>query len=495
MLIYNSIMDYSIEKANEMQERCLETIENSMLEKERRPAFHLASPCGWINDPNGFSFFNNKCHLFFQYHPYSNKWGPMHWGHAVSSDMLHWEFLKPALAPDCSFDVDGCFSGTAIEDSSSHVIVYTSVVEGNTIQNQSIAIGDGEKYFKKKSNPVITAENIPFGYDKAHFRDPKLWKENGVYFLGAVIKTDDGSGAFIIFKSMDLEKWEFVSVADRSRCNLGMMWECPDFFSLDGTDVIIISPQEMKEDLESGFHDGNNSVIMTGIMDRSSWTFARNNVRQIDFGIDFYAPQTTLLPDGRRVMIAWMHRWEGFSTPDDYLWSGMMTLPRELKIENGVLFQSPVKEIETLRKNKIAGNENLMAGKEIEINGVKGRFYDLLLSFTVPQECEWLEIKIAKDENHFSKYLFDFKNRKVTFDRSRSGTRKDCESSRTFLFEIPEDRKIDMRLVCDVSSAELFLCDGRYAFTNVFYSPIEADGITFAASHEFRLEYEFYQLK
>ena len=495
MVIYNSPMDYSIERADEKQKKCLSIMEASEFEKSKRPAFHLASPCGWINDPNGFSFFNNKCHLFFQYHPYSNKWGPMHWGHAVTSDLLRWNFLEPALAPDSSFDRGGCFSGTAIEDGSFHIIAYTSVIEGNAIQNQSIAIGDGKKYVKKNSNPAITAKNVPFDYDKAHFRDPKLWKENETYFLGAVLKTDDGSGAFVIFKSRDLEKWDFVSVADRSLCKLGMMWECPDFFSLDGTDVIIISPQEMKEDLELGFHDGNNSVVMTGTMDRSSWKFSRNNVSQIDYGIDFYAPQTTLAPDGRRLMIAWMHRWEGFSTPDDYLWSGMMTLPRELKIENGVLFQSPAREIDALRKNGIAGDENLPPEKEIEIKGVKGRFFDLLLSFLVPQNCEWLEMKIAKGENCCSKFIFDFKNKRISFDRSESGTRKDCESFREFRFEIPEDRKINMRLICDISSAELFVCDGRYAFTNVFYSPIEADGITFAASHEFRLEYEFYQLK
>lgn len=287
-----------IEKATRAQAECLEKIHSSDEEKSKRPLFHLASPCGWINDPNGLSFYKGQLHLFFQYHPYSNKWGPMHWGHAATKDLLTWKFLPVAMAPDSDADIDGCFSGTAMEDDGKHVIVYTGVIKGNTVQNQCVAIGDGLKYKKLEGNPVITSKNIPFEYDIAHFRDPKVWKEDDLYYVAAVIKTNDKSGALVIFKSKDLKEWNFVSVADRSECKLGMMWECPDFFTLDGTDVIVISPQEMKEDLEAGWHDGNNSVFMTGMMDRREWKFDRKTVCQIDYGIDFYAPETTALPDG-----------------------------------------------------------------------------------------------------------------------------------------------------------------------------------------------------
>ena len=171
-----------LNNATKVQNECLKKIDSSLIEKSKRPHFHLASPCGWINDPNGLSFYKGQLHLFFQYHPYSNKWGPMHWGHAVTKDFLSWNFLPVALAPDTNADIDGCFSGTAMEDGDFHLIVYTGVVSDNAVQNQCIAIGDGVEYKKLENNPVITARNIPFEYDVAHFRDPKVWKENGTYY-------------------------------------------------------------------------------------------------------------------------------------------------------------------------------------------------------------------------------------------------------------------------------------------------------------------------
>lgn len=484
-----------LNNATKVQNECLKKIDSSLIEKSKRPHFHLASPCGWINDPNGLSFYKGQLHLFFQFHPYSNKWGPMHWGHAVTKDFLSWNFLPVALAPDTNADIDGCFSGTAMEDGDFHLIVYTGVVSDNAVQNQCIAIGDGVEYKKLENNPVITASNIPFEYDVAHFRDPKVWKENGTYYVAAVIKTQDKSGALVIFKSENPKEWKFVSVADRSECKLGMMWECPDFFSLDENDVIVISPQEMKEDLEAGWHDGNNSVFMIGKMNRNEWKFNRKSVYQIDYGIDFYAPETTLLPDGRRIMMGWMHRWEGVSTPDDYLWTGMMTLPRELKINNGIVYQNPVRELESKRINPVSGKINLFVGKTTKADGVRGRHFDLLISFEgISSDSGSLEIQIASDEKYSTKINLDFEKYEMSFDRSRSGTRTDCETFRKFKFEIPSDGKFDVRLVCDTCSAELFACGGRYAFTNVFYSPLEAEEIKFTSSKALSFDYNFYTL-
>ena len=385
----------------------------------------------------------------------------------------------------------------AMEDDGNHVLIYTGVIEKNGIQHQCMAIGDGIEYRKDDFNPIISSKNIPFEYDVAHFRDPKAWKENGIYYIAAVIKTEDKSGAIALFSSNNLESWEFVSIIDRSACSLGMMWECPDVFSLDGCDVIIVSPQEMKEDLEKGWHDGNNSVYMTGTLPRDTWEFKRNNVCQIDYGIDFYAPQTTLLPDGRRVLVAWMHSWESYSTPENYSWTGMMTLPRELEIKNGILFQKPVSELEALRKDKISGSEQLdFCSDGISIPKICGRHFDMGLTLNnVSSDSGWFRIHFAEDENFFTEIKIDFTNKEISFDRSRSGTRKECENFRKFKFSISSVEKFDVRLVCDINSAELFVLGGRYAFTNVFYTPSSADGISFASEKQICFDYEFYSLK
>ena len=132
-------------------------------DEDKRPAFHVTPTTGWCNDPNGFSRFGEEYHLFYQYYPYENKWGPMHWGHCRTKDFIKWEELPCALAPDMEYDGQGCFSGTAVEHEGKHILMYTSVLEKDledgthmVRQTQSIAIGDGENYEKVAENPVIT---------------------------------------------------------------------------------------------------------------------------------------------------------------------------------------------------------------------------------------------------------------------------------------------------------------------------------------------------
>ena len=139
-------------------------------DEDKRPAFHVTPTTGWCNDPNGFSRFGEEYHLFYQYYPYENKWGPMHWGHCRTKDFIKWEELPCALAPDMEYDGQGCFSGTAVEHEGKHILMYTSVLEKDledgthmVRQTQSIAIGDGENYEKVAENPVITADCLPEG--------------------------------------------------------------------------------------------------------------------------------------------------------------------------------------------------------------------------------------------------------------------------------------------------------------------------------------------
>ena len=149
-----------------------------------RPAFHLSPVVGWMNDPNGFSYYGGRYHLFYQYHPYNMVWGPMHWGHAASADLLHWDYLPCALAPDTAADAAGCFSGSAIPlPDGELLLLYTGVQPAATghkeLQAQCVAVGDGRDFAKDAANPVIPAGMLPEGFCAADFRDPKIWAENG----------------------------------------------------------------------------------------------------------------------------------------------------------------------------------------------------------------------------------------------------------------------------------------------------------------------------
>ena len=277
-----------------------------------RPVFHFSAPVGWLNDPNGLSVFRDEIHLFFQYNPYGKLWGSMHWGHAVTKGMIKWEYLPVALAPDCTFDNRGCFSGSAVTYDGKHYIAYTGVScgeDGAESQSQCIAAGDGLHYHKESYNPVITAQLLPEKYSSSHFRDPKMWQdEDGLHMIvGCLDQNKEGHLAH--FCSTDMKHWHFEGMFLDHIPGLGRMWECPDFFSLQGQDVVIISPQDMAAQPPE-IHNGNNSLYILGTFERNKGEFVPYKTYALDYGLDFYAAQTVTLKDQRVILIAWMQSWD-----------------------------------------------------------------------------------------------------------------------------------------------------------------------------------------
>ena len=198
------IMTEKLKKAREYEEQKEKTIP-----REKRPLFHLTPRCGWMNDPNGFCIYEGNYHLFYQYYPYDNIWGPMHWGHAKSRDLLSWDYLPAALAPDEDYDKGGCFSGSALTlEDGRHLLVYTGVRkerdengEEKETQTQCIAFGDGINYEKYSGNPVIASDLLPKGAVKADFRDPKVFMEKGHCCMVVGSKTLDKDGQLLKFTS------------------------------------------------------------------------------------------------------------------------------------------------------------------------------------------------------------------------------------------------------------------------------------------------------
>ncbi len=463
-----------LEKAQKKQNELSEKINSSKEILAQRPLFHFATPGGWCNDPNGFSEFDGKVHLFYQYHPYSTQWGPMHWGHVTSKDLLNWNLEPVALAPDTKADFNGCFSGTAIStEDGKQILAYTGVSKDGdeTIQNQCIAFGDGKIYKKYSKNPVLTAKNIPFEYQKEHFRDPKIWQKNGKFYMVCVIKQLDNCGAMVIFESKNAKKWIFKGILDSSRNDFSGMWECPDVLNLDGKDMLIFSPQEMKADYKLGFHEGNNSVYTTGIFDYKQFKFfhdirAENRAfsAQIDYGIDFYAPQTTKLSDGRTILIAWMQSWESYITPEDYLWSGMMTIPRELSFKNNRLYQNPVRELENLKTEE---KDSEIQPEKIEtiLNNQERHFE---LNFSVAEQTSGtIKIILGNTEEEYVLLKIDLYEQSIYFDRSKSQVPGKISARKAKL--PPKDELIKFRIIGDTCSLEVFVDDGKMAFTNAFF--------------------------
>lgn len=465
----------TLEKARAYETEALE--KGTALPKQ---LFHVCSPTGWINDPNGFSEYQGEYHLFFQYHPYSTCWGPMHWGHMKTNDFIHWEQLPVALAPDEKYDGFGCFSGSAIEWQGKHVLAYTGVErkedkngQSRDYQMQCIAVGDGTEYQKLKENPVITGKMIPQGGSELDFRDPKIWAEEDTIYMVVGNRAEDGSGQILMYQTQNLKDWEFVTVLDKSEGRYGKMWECPDFFRLNGQDVLLVSPQEMQAK-EYELHAGDGTLYILGEYDKENTAFEEKTVRTVDMGLDFYAPQTMLTSDGRRIMIAWMQAWCGnwFQEQDGFC--GMMTIPRELEIRDGILYQIPVRELEQYYGNKIEceafATENFQ--KYEELSG-REQNLDIVLEGTAGYE---FEMRVAADEKYYTSIRYDSAGKLLYFDRSCSGVRRDAAHERCVRVLSDKDT-VRLRVLLDRYSVELFVNDGERAMTSVIRTPMQTDGI------------------
>lgn len=487
-----------LQRAREFEEKYLPYTE------DEQPKFHVTGGIGWINDPNGFAPYKGEYHLFFQYYPYDTKWGPMHWGHVKTRDFIRWERLPAALAPDTDYDRDGCFSGSAVElPDGRHLLLYTGVRavrrrngKIEDFQTQCVAIGDGVDYEKLDCNPVIDASLIPEGGSVHDFRDPKIWREGDRFYAAIGNRCADGSGTILIYRSEDAVHWEYVNVLSACHNQYGRMWECPDLFELDGKDVLLVSPQEMAA-IGLEFHPGNANVCLIGRYDRESFHLMRERVQAIDYGLDFYAPQTLLTEDGRRVMIAWMQNWETSSCkPQELRFMGQMTLPRELSIRGGRLYQTPVRELEQYRGVKI-DYYNVLINGETSLRGITGRYLDMTVTVRPGNESspyKWFRLYVARDGEHFTMIRFRPDTSTIKVDRTHSGFPHDIVNIREFPVRT-HNGELKLRVVMDRYSLELFVNDGESAASFVLYTPEEAGAVSFSSEGAVLLDVEKYDLE
>lgn len=469
--------------------RRYEEITERKMEAEEKPGFHLAARVGWMNDPNGFSFYQGKYHLFYQYHPFNSHWGPMHWGHAVSDDLLHWEYLPAALAPDTVYDEAGCFSGSAVELADGRqLLMYTGVhkevqEDGGVreVQAQCIAIGDGRDYEKYQGNPVLDEKDLPDGGSKYDFRDPKMWKApDGTFRCVVGNCAPERDGQILLYSSKDGLDWKYEKILAANHGRFGKAWECPDFFELDGKQALLTSPMDMlPQGLE--YHNGNGTLCLIGTYDEIEEVFVEEQDQAIDYGIDFYAPQTLLAPDGRRIMVGWMQNWDtcNLHSPERP-WFGQMSLPRELSIVNGRLIQKPIRELEGLRGEEVR-HENVTFSGLTRLDGIRGRKIDMELSIRPLDEENMYRkfaVRFAQNGTYHTAVSFRPLESIVKIDRKFSGSRRAIIHQRRSRVG-SRNGEIKLRIILDMFSVEVFVNDGEHVLSATMYTEKEADGISF----------------
>lgn len=473
-------MKKSLLKANQQIVNHQREVDNTY-----KPLFHFTAPIGWINDPNGFNFDGKYYHLFYQYYPYDSKWGPMHWGHAISSDLIVWKHLPVALAPSEKYDQSGVFSGTALLKNDEMRLYYTGHVDidGQIEQSQCLAVSTDKLNFTKyKKNPLIDKSMMPEDSVFEDFRDPKVLFRNGKYIMLTGSRTKGRLGQILIHTSLDGLSFKYANRWVFPR-EYGDVIECPDLLSIDNQDVLIFSTQRA---ILNDFVQNSFSVFAwIGTFDDSKFTFIKKHEQVLDYGFDFYAPETTF-NGNENVMIAWMNSWERTQITDvlKHKWAGSMSIPRKLKIENNSIIQTIPKTIED--KLNIIQTEAKVIIKANELFEIK-QSKVMLLKFSLQMhEEQILKIECFKSNQNSFDITFDGLSRTVTLDRSKakhvinSNVEVNIKSR-----EMEISREIDCTILIDVSSIEMII-NGK-TMSSLYYGETTGTKITLSSNTETEL--------
>ncbi len=418
----------------------------------KRQRLHLKAPDNWVNDPNGFIYYKGYYHLFYQYFPYGPRWGTMHWGHAVSRDLVTWEHRGIALHPSVREDRNGCFSGSAIEEDGKLCLVYTGVryevvnpEDPHTCLDEQfesaqlmIISEDGDHFDNQNGKEVIIPPlTDPEIGDRTHTRDPKIWRgKDGWYLiLGSTVREQYGEVLF--YQSKDLHNWTYRNKAWKGP-DYGWMWECPDLFRTAEGYVLVVSPMGL---LKNGEKEKNQSVCFPVEFDETSCEMRIPDEYQfVDYGLDLYAPQTTTDAEGRRVMEAWIR----MPRPTKEGWIGMFCSPRVVERKGDHIYFHMHPNLKNANSRKIsdvseASDEGYMAVFDLE-------------------EGETAEIGgfIIKREN--GRIITDRTNVYPAFEGAH------------LVSETPEIKDGNrLEVLVDQNLVEVYINDGEYVISNAVY--------------------------
>lgn len=440
-----------------------------------RPQYHFLPPANWMNDPNGLIQWKGQCHLFYQYNPNGPFWGTMHWGHAVSTDLVHWTDLPVALAPaPGSVDEDGCFSGCAVDNNGVPTFIYTGVQGNKQLPCLATSADDLLTWEKCLGNPVIAAP--PQGLDLVGFRDHCIWQEGGTWYQVVGSGINGVGGAVLLYRSQDLIHWEYLHplcVGDTHRTEpvwTGSMWECPDFFPLGDKHVLIVSVWDN--------HRTHYSVSLVGTY--AGHKFTLEHERKLDLGDNyFYAPQTLLDTQGRRVMWGWIQEGRSIQAQLEAGWSGVMSLPRILSLRpDRMLRVDPAPELASLRRQhyRWADLELTSASRGI-LEGVQGDALEIVAEWELSDATEFgLKVRCSPEQSEQTLIVYDCIGKRLFVDRARSSLSSSVERDvRGGLVELAAGETLKLRIFLDRSVLEIF-ANGRACLTSRVY-PTRPDSL------------------
>ncbi len=457
-----------------MEKYIVENIRNQVSKNGLwRPAFHFTAPKGWLNDPNGLIYYRGYYHLFYQYNPKHCNWDSMHWGHAVSKDMLSWQDLPIALYPDQPYEnhpEGGCFSGCAVEKDGILYLFYSATVKDETkvYQTQCMAYSEDGVHFKKfEGNPIIAKPPKDTSDD---FRDPKVFAVGDKWYMvigGSIGGADTGGdGRVFLYVSNDLYKWEYCGNVLESNGELGTMFECPDLFEINGKWVLTCSPM---------YHPKQNKILYcVGTMDFIKYKFNIEKMGTLDAGFDYYAAQSFLDKKGNRILIGWQNGWlwmpwcENWGPTETEGWRGVLSIPRKavLDDENCVCLE-PINNLDTLKAVDMELEEVIISASKFELHPKDKFSYEIDIFGNVrDMESQYMEIGLLAGKYKETKISVDFITGIMTLDRSNADL---YSTGKVNYFVDLKDDKFDLKIIVDHSSVEVSMCEGKYCLTANVY--------------------------
>jgi beta-fructofuranosidase len=444
-----------------------EALKEHMANDPHRPRYHFLPAANWTNDPNGPIFWKGYYHLFHQYNPNGAYWGDMHWGHARSKDLVHWEHLPIALAPTPGGpDKDGVFSGSAFVKDGVPVLVYTGV----SPEVQCLAMPDDHdddgliKWKKSGANPVIASP--PEGLKVTGFRDPSIWKENDTWLMTVGSGFKGKGGAVLLYESKDIEHWDYVHPLYVGTVAADEMWECPDFFPLGDKHVLLVSTQ------------GSVFYFVGSYRDRKFYPEARGRV---DLGKHYYAAKS-FDDRGRRILWAWLLEARSDSAQRAAGWAGVMSLPRVLSLDaGGTLRMEAASEIQKLR-NKYTSKKDLKidAGSSAPLSDTYGDSLEINAEFDQAEAEEFgLIVRRSPSGSEETSIGYSRTRKMLLLDTRKSSqnpeTKKGVDEG---LLELGPHEALKLKIFLDGSVVEIF-ANGRAVLTGRIY-PTRADSLGLA---------------
>lgn len=426
-----------------------------------RLAFHVQPEIGWLNDPNGLVQIDGVYHIYHQYSPFcAAEPGVILWNHVTTTDFVTYTDKGPVLFPDCPYDVGGAYSGSALRRENATHFFYTGnvklfdrddydYVNNGRAQNQ-IHIATDDPGVLGEKHAVLTPEDYPSDIG-CHVRDPKIIEVDGLYYMVLGARTRSNTGCVLVYVSGDLDTWNYCGRIELPE-RFGYMWECPDLFYLDGELVLICCPQGVEP---SGwrYQNAHQCVAMRVEADFKAGEFKVVDGGQpamVDAGFDFYAPQSFVDEQGRRLMFGWV------GCPDSPLenptveqgWQHALSVPRELHMRDGKLIQEPVKELDAMRGA-------LQTARQNEPVACPGRLFDAVL------ECKGVSsLHLCLRQG----VALEYKDGMLVLNMVDEGHGRTLRMA-------PVDRLNQIRVLSDTSMLEVFVNGGELAMTTRTYSP------------------------